>query len=62
MELSQPVRQYFESRNAFDVSSALDQFEDSAVVQRRRPGISRPQLDQEHGLRKPRGCIRLRST
>jgi SnoaL-like domain len=32
VELSQPVRQYFESRNAFDVSSALDQFEDSAVV------------------------------
>jgi hypothetical protein len=33
MESPRPVRQYFESRNAFDVSSALDQFEDDAVVE-----------------------------
>jgi hypothetical protein len=33
VELSRPVRKYFESRNAFDVSSALAQFEDDAVVE-----------------------------
>jgi hypothetical protein len=33
VELSRPVSQYFESRNAFDVSSALAQFEDNAVVE-----------------------------
>ena len=33
MELSLPVRRYFESRNAFDVSSALAQFEEDAVVE-----------------------------
>lgn len=32
-ELPRPVREYFESRNAFDVSSALAQFEDNAVVE-----------------------------
>jgi hypothetical protein len=33
VELSRPVCQYFESRNALDVSSALAQFEDNAVVE-----------------------------
>jgi hypothetical protein len=33
VELFRPVREYFESRNAFDVSSALAQFEDNAVVE-----------------------------
>lgn len=33
MKLPRPVREYFESRNAFDVSSALATFEDNAVVE-----------------------------
>ena len=32
VELSPPIRKYFESRNAFDVPSALAQFEDDAAV------------------------------
>jgi hypothetical protein len=32
VELSPPIREYFESRNAFDVPSALAQFEDDAAV------------------------------
>lgn len=33
VELPRPIREYFEARNAFDVSSALAQFEDDAVVE-----------------------------
>jgi len=33
VELSRPVREYFESRNAFDVSSVLAQFEDDVIIE-----------------------------
>ena len=33
VDLPMPVREYFESRNRFDVESAIVQFEDAAVVE-----------------------------
>ena len=61
MEPSRPVREYFESRNAFDVESALAQFEDDAVVEDEHREFAAA-IRSEPGSRRPKGSITLRST